>query len=73
MRKIGYNNSETSKDYRIFIPTQRKTIVSKDVKFKENLASMKSHELHLAVPKDKERDALKGEQCSKTLVQRDNI
>jgi hypothetical protein len=39
----GYN--EISKAYRIFIPAQRKTIVSRDVKFEENLASRKSHEL----------------------------
>jgi hypothetical protein len=40
---VGYN--ETSKAYRIFIPAQRKTMVSRDVKFEENLASRKSHEL----------------------------
>jgi hypothetical protein len=32
---LGY--SETSKDYRIFIPMQRKILVSRDVNFKENL------------------------------------
>jgi hypothetical protein len=39
---LGYN--ETSKDYRIFIPTQWKTFVSKYVKFKENLASRRSQD-----------------------------
>jgi hypothetical protein len=37
--------SETSKAYKIFIPEQRKTIVSKDVKFEESFTSRKSHEL----------------------------
>jgi hypothetical protein len=34
---VGYN--ETSKDYKIFIPAQRKIVVSRYVKFEENLAS----------------------------------
>jgi hypothetical protein len=38
---VGYR--ETSKAYKIFIPAQRKIIVSKDVDFEENLASRKSH------------------------------
>jgi len=37
---VGYN--ETSKDYRIFTPTQQKTIVSREVKFEKNLTSRKS-------------------------------
>jgi hypothetical protein len=57
---VGYNN--TSKAYKIFIPTQRKTIVSRDVKFEENLASRKSHELP-PVAKEEEQEAPKGEQC----------
>jgi hypothetical protein len=36
--------SETSKDYMIFIPAQWKTVVSRDVKFKENLACRRSRE-----------------------------
>jgi hypothetical protein len=58
---VGYN--ETSKAYRIFIPAQRKTIVSRDVKFEENLASRKSHELP-PVAEDEEQEAPKGEQRS---------
>jgi hypothetical protein len=49
---VGYN--ETSKAYRIFIPAQRKTIVSRDVKFKENLASRRSQESS-TVTEDKEQ------------------
>jgi hypothetical protein len=39
---VGYG--ETSKAYRVYIPEQRKTVVSRDVKFKEDFASKKSHE-----------------------------
>jgi hypothetical protein len=39
---IGY--SETSKAYRIWIPAQRKIVVSRDVRFEEGLAYRKSHE-----------------------------
>jgi hypothetical protein len=39
---VGYN--ETSKAYRIFIPTHGKTFVSIYFKFKENLASRISQE-----------------------------
>jgi hypothetical protein len=39
---VGY--SETSKDYRIFIPVQQKIVVRRDVKFEENLASRSTHE-----------------------------
>jgi hypothetical protein len=55
---VGY--SETSKAYKIFIPVQRKTIVSKDVKFEENLASRKSLELP-PMAEDEEHEAPKGE------------
>jgi hypothetical protein len=58
---VGY--SETSKAYRIFILAQRKKIVSRDVKFEENLAFRKSHELR-PVEEDEEQEALKGEQRS---------
>jgi hypothetical protein len=39
---VGYN--EISKDYRVYILEQRKTVVRKDVKFEEDFASRKSHE-----------------------------
>jgi len=38
---VGY--SATSKAYRVYIPEQRKTIVSRDVKLEEDFASRKSH------------------------------
>jgi hypothetical protein len=44
---------------------QRKTVVSRDVKFEENLASRKSHE-PLPVTEDEEQEALKDEQRSTT-------
>jgi hypothetical protein len=53
---VGYR--ETSKSYRIYFPTQRKTIVSKDVKFEENFASRKSHE-PILVTNDEEEEAPK--------------
>jgi hypothetical protein len=40
---VGYN--ETSKAYRIYIPTQQKLVVRRDVKFKEDRAFRKSMEL----------------------------
>jgi hypothetical protein len=55
---VGY--SETSKAYRVYISKQRKTIVSKDVKFEEDVASKKSHE-PTPVAKDEEHEALKVE------------
>jgi len=55
---FGYN--ETSTAYKIFIPTQRKTTVSRYVKFKENLASRSSQESS-TLTKDKEKHALKDE------------
>jgi hypothetical protein len=61
---VGY--SKTSKAYKIFILAWRKTVVSIDVKFEENLASRKSHEL-LPMAEDEEKEAPKGEQCSKTF------
>ena len=39
---VGY--SETSKTYKIYILGERKSIVRKDVKLKEDIASRKSHE-----------------------------
>ena len=38
---VGYN--ETPKAYRVYIPEQKKTIMSRDVKFEEDFASKKSH------------------------------
>jgi hypothetical protein len=58
---VGYN--ETSKAYKIFIATQRKTIVSRDVKFEENLAFRRSQE-SLVVTEDEEQHAPKDEQQS---------
>jgi hypothetical protein len=55
---VGY--SETSKAYKVFIPKQRKTIVSKDVKFEEDFASRKSHE-PIPVAEDEEQEASKVE------------
>jgi hypothetical protein len=42
---VGYN--ETSKAYKVFITEQRKTMIRKDVKFKEEFPSMKYHDLIL--------------------------
>jgi hypothetical protein len=53
---VGY--SETSKVDKVYIPEQRKTVVSKDVKFEEDLASRKSHE-PIPVIEDEEQEALK--------------
>jgi hypothetical protein len=44
---VGY--SEDSKAYIVFLPNQRNTVVSRDVKFKENLASRKSQDLPTVV------------------------
>ena len=55
---VGYN--ETSKAYRIFIPVQQKKVVSRDVKFEENLASRKSRDLP-QVEEDEEQEVPKGE------------
>jgi hypothetical protein len=55
---VGY--SETSKAYRVYIPEQRKTVVSRDVKFEEDFASRKSHE-PIPVTEDEEQEALKVE------------
>jgi hypothetical protein len=57
--------NETSKNNMIFIPTQRKTVVSRDVEFKKNLASRRSQESS-AVTEDEEYQDLKDEQQSTT-------
>ena len=41
---VGYN--ETSKAYRIYIPTKRKVVVRRDAKFEEERALRRSRELH---------------------------
>jgi hypothetical protein len=54
---VGYN--ETSKAYRIFILAQRKTIVSRDVKFEENLASRSTKESSAMIEvKDEQQSAI---------------
>lgn len=55
---VGYN--ETLKAYMIFILAQRKTVVRRDVKFKDNLASIKSYEA-LRVIEDEEQEVSKDE------------
>jgi hypothetical protein len=55
---VGY--SETSKAYKVYIPEQRKTVVSRDVKFEEDFASRKSHE-PIPVTENEEQEALKVE------------
>jgi hypothetical protein len=42
---VGY--SEDSKVYKVFLPDQRKTVVRRDVKFEDNLASRKSQDLRV--------------------------
>jgi len=59
---VGYN--EASKAYKVFIPDQRKTVVSRDVKF-EDFASRKSHE-PIPVIKDEEQEAPNAELGSPT-------
>jgi hypothetical protein len=55
----GY--SETSKAYKIYILAQRKTIVSRDVKFEENLTSRSTQESSTMI-EDEEQHAPKDEQ-----------
>jgi hypothetical protein len=58
---VGY--CETSKAYRVYIPEQRKIVVSRDVKFEEDFASRKSHE-PIPVIEDEEHEASKVEPWS---------
>ena len=60
---VGY--TETSKSYKIYIRGERKTIVSKDVKFEEEFASKKSHK-PIPVIEDEEQEAPKVEPGSPT-------
>jgi hypothetical protein len=55
---VDYN--ETLKDYKVYIPNKRKTLVSRDVKFEEGFASRKSHDL-IPVIVDEEKEAPKVE------------
>jgi hypothetical protein len=55
---VGY--SETSTAYRIYIPEHKKTILSRDVKFKDDFASRKAHE-PTPMAEDEEQKALKVE------------
>jgi hypothetical protein len=56
---VGYN--ETSKAYKVYIPEQRKIVVSKDVKFEEDFASKKSSHEPLPTAEDEEQEASKVE------------
>jgi hypothetical protein len=56
---VGYN--DTSKPYMIFIPTQRKKVMSIDVKFKYNLASSRSQDSSIVI-EDNEQQAMKDKQ-----------
>lgn len=55
---VGY--SETSKAYKVYIPGWRKIVVSRDLKFREDFASRKSHE-PILVTEDEEQEAPKVE------------
>lgn len=44
LKDIFVGESETSKSYRIYIPSQHKVVVSRDTKFEENAWSSKSQE-----------------------------
>lgn len=55
---LGYN--ETSKPCKVYIPEQRKTVVSRDVKFEEDFAFRKSLE-PIPVTEDEEQEAPKVE------------
>lgn len=44
---VGYN--EDLKAYKAFMPSQRKTMVSRDIKLEENMAFRRSHDLPTVV------------------------
>jgi hypothetical protein len=52
--------NETSKDYKVYIPEQRKTILSWDVNFEEDFTSKKSRE-PIPLTEDEEQEVLKVE------------
>jgi hypothetical protein len=60
---VGYN--EISKAYKVFVPDQRKTVISRDVNFEEEFASKNSNE-PIPVAEGKEQEALKAEPRSPT-------
>ena len=55
--------SETSRAYKIYILVERKKVVNRDVKFKENFASEKSH-VPIPMIEDGERETSKFEPTS---------
>jgi hypothetical protein len=59
-------HSETSKAYKVYITEQRKTVVSKDIKVKEDFASRKSHE-PITMTKDEDQEATKLEPGSPVI------
>jgi hypothetical protein len=61
---VGYN--ETSKAYKVYIPKQKKTVVSKDVKIEEDFASRKSRE-PTPMEEDEEQEDSKVEPRSRVI------
>jgi hypothetical protein len=62
---IGY--SETSKAYRVYVPTSKKTVVRRDVRFEEEKSFSKSYDVP-AIAGDQEMVAPKEEQESQVQV-----
>lgn len=50
---VGYN--ETSKAYKVYIPALRKTVLTRDVKFEENIALRTAREAGIAPMVEMER------------------
>jgi hypothetical protein len=61
---VGYN--EISKAYRVYIPALRKTIIRRDVKFEENRALKKAHDIVSAAIGDQELETQKDEETQVT-------
>ena len=51
---VGYN--ETSKEYHIYVPSQRQIEVNQDVTFDEDVAFLRSKESHVDVETEKHED-----------------
>ena len=51
---VGYN--ESSKAYRIYIPSQRQIEVRRDVTFEEEVAFMRSRGSHMDIDSEKEEE-----------------
>jgi hypothetical protein len=51
---VGYN--ETSKAYRIYIPSQRQIEVSRDVSFEEEVALRRSRGYHIDIDSEKQKE-----------------